>query len=346
MGAVTSVQRLKELCLCPAVSSEENGLRDFIKEQARPYADQIRVDAMGNLIVFKKGEKSTRDALMLAAHMDEVGLMVRSITEEGYLKFVTIGGIDRRVLLGKRLRVGKDGIPGVIGIKAYHLVNREEEKRVPKLSELYIDIGAENKEEAQTYAPPGTVVYFERQVKDMPNKLLLAPCLDDRIGCGVMLELLKEPLPMDCNFVFTVQEEVGTRGVFGAAFSLKPDIALVLEGTTAADIPSMEAHKMVCAPGKGPVIPFMDGASVYDRRLFELLRDLAEEKQIPWQTKHFIAGGTDAGTIQRSRAGVRVAGISAAVRYLHTGLSLASLEDYGQMMGLARAFLSAIAAIY
>ena len=148
---------------------------------------------------------------------------------------------------------------------------------------------------------------------------------------------------MDCTFVFTVQEEVGTRGAFGAAFSVTPDIALLLEGTTAADLPDMPPHKRVCAPGKGPVVPYMDGGAVYDREFFELLRSMAEQGRIPWQTKEYLSGGTDASAIQRSKAGVRVAGIAAAVRYLHTPSSVASVEDCNHMLALARRFLQAVA---
>ena len=141
------------------------------------------------------------------------------------------------------------------------------------------------------------------------NAMLKAKAIDDRIGCAIMLSLLKEELPMDVTFAFTAQEEVGTRGAFAAAFSVKPDIALVLETTTAADLPGVEDHRKVCAPGKGPVISYMDGATIYDRGLFRTLTRLAEEHDVPWQTKEYIAGGNDARTIQRSRAGVRVAAL-------------------------------------
>ena len=148
---------------------------------------------------------------------------------------------------------------------------------------------------------------------------------------------------MDCTFVFSAQEEVGTRGAFGYAFSVKPEVALVVEGTTASDIPGTPDHMTVCAPGLGPVIPFMDGGTIYDRGLFELLRRLAEENNIPWQTKHRVAGGTDGRTIQRSRQGVRVAGVAAAVRNIHTPSSVASLSDCEEMLKLARLFIQAVA---
>ena len=173
--------------------------------------------------------------------------------------------------------------------------------------------------------------------------MLKAKAIDDRVGCAVLLTLLKEELPMDCTFVFSAQEEVGTRGAFGYAFSVKPEVALVVEGTTASDIPGTPEHMTVCAPGLGPVIPFMDGGTIYDRGLFELLRRLAEENGIPWQTKHRVAGGTDGRTIQRSRQGVRVAGVAAAVRNIHTPSSVASLADCEEMLKLARLFIQAVA---
>lgn len=339
------IDTIKTLCTLPGVSGWEDAVRDYIRAQAEPYASKIRTDSMGNLIVEKKGAVTGKKTLMLAAHMDEVGLMVHSITDEGYLKFDTVGGIDRRVLVGKPVLVGEKRLPGVIGLKAYHLTTAEERKKVPKLREFYIDIGAKDREEAQKYVTLGDAAVFDTDVLEFGHGFLKGKALDDRIGCAVMVELLREPLPMDCTFVFTVQEEVGTRGAFGAAFSVTPDLALVLEGTTAADLPDMEVRQRICSPGNGPVIPFMDGGTVYDRGLFELLRDLAEKAGIPWQTKEFISGGTDAAAIQRSKNGVRVGAISAAVRYLHTPSSVASIEDCQNILALSRLFLAAAAAM-
>ena len=337
------IDTLKTLCALPGVSSYEDAVRDHIRQEIAPYAHSIRVDAIGNLIAEKKGERPGKHSLMLAAHMDEVGLMVHTITDDGYLKFSTVGGIDRRVLIGKRVLVGPKMVAGVIGLKAYHLTGADEEKKVPKLKEFYIDIGAKDAEDAKAWVRPGDVAVFDSDVLTFGNGFFKAKAIDDRIGCAVMVELMKRDLPMDCTFVFTVQEEVGTRGAFGAAFSVKPDIALVLEGTTAADLPTTPARQRVCVPGKGPVVPYMDGGTVYDRELFRLLRSLAKEHGIPWQTKEYVSGGTDAGAIQRSREGVRVAAISAAVRYLHTPSSVAALEDFDNILMLAELFISAVA---
>ena len=337
------LNQLKQLCALNGVSSWEDEVRDYLKAQAAPHADTLRIDSMGNLIVTKKGRRSDGPSLLLAAHMDEVGLMVTSVTDEGYLKFDTVGGIDRRVLLGKRVFVGPNRISGVVGLKAYHLVSRSEEKTVPKIEEFYIDIGAESREEAEARVALGDYAAFDGRVDELGAGMIKAKALDDRIGCALLLNLLREELPLDCTFAFTVQEEVGTRGAFGAAFSVRPQIALVVETTTAADLPGVDPHRQVCAPGRGPVIPFMDGGSVSDRGLFDLLRSLARDNHIPWQTKHYIAGGNDASAIQRSRDGVRTATLSAAVRYLHAPASVACVEDLENMLKLTRLFLQAVA---
>lgn len=331
---------LKQLCALSGVSSWEDEVRDFIRTQAQPWADSIHTDPIGNLIVFKKGAKSTGNQLLLSAHMDEVGLMVKRIEEDGSLRFDTVGGIDRRVLLGKRVFVGADRIPAVVGSKPIHLTSREERKQLPKLDQLYLDIGAKDRAEAEQLVSLGDVAAFAPEWVEFGDGMLKAKAIDDRVGCAVLLKLLEEDLPMDVVFVFTAQEEVGTRGAFGAAFSVAPETALVLETTTAADLPGVEGHRRVCAPGRGPVISYMDGGTIYDRGLFEDLRRLAEDNGIPWQTKEYIAGGNDARTIQRSRAGVRVAALSAAVRYLHAPASVGSLADFEDMLALTRLFVA------
>jgi endoglucanase len=334
---------LFELCRLSGVSGDEDRVREYIREKAAPYADSMRTDALGNLIVFKKGAKSTGNKLLIAAHMDEVGLIVTRITDDGFLKFDFVGGVDRRVAIGKPVVVGENNIPGIIGLKAIHLVKRDEMRKTPKTDALYIDIGAKNKEEALKLVQPGTYGCFVGDPEEFGDGLLKAKAIDDRVGCAIMLSLLKKDLPMDVTFAFTVQEEVGTRGAFGAAFSVTPEIGLVLETTTAANLPDVEPHRQVCAPGKGPVISYMDGATIYDRPLFEKLRDLAEANDIPWQTKEYIAGGNDARTIQRTKSGVRVAAMSAAVRYLHAPTSVGSMADFENMERLVMLFLNDLA---
>ena len=333
------LENLKALCALDGVSGDEDRVRDFIRRQAEPWAETVRTDALGNLIVHKRGRKPAGNKLLLCAHMDEVGLIVTRATEDGFLRFDFVGGVDRRVALGKPVVLGPDKIPGVIGMKAIHMLSAEERKKVPKTEALYLDIGAADKEEALSKVPLGTYGAFVGEPEELGDGLLKAKAIDDRVGCAILLELLKEDLPLDVTFAFTAQEEVGTRGAFGAAFSVTPEVALVLETTTAADLPGVEGARRVCAPGRGPVISYMDGGTIYDRSLFETLRRLAEERQIPWQVKEYIAGGNDARTIQRSKAGVRVAALSAAVRYLHAPASVGSLSDFEDMLKLTRAFL-------
>ncbi len=333
------IETLKTLCMLSGVSGMEDEVRDYILERAMPYADEIHTDAMGNLMVFKKGSVHPQQRIMLCAHMDEVGLIVTRFEEDGYLRFQFIGGVDRRVVLGKRVYVGKERVPGVIGLKACHLVSREEEKNVPKVEELYIDIGAKTKEEAQKLVELGDRGVFEDSVVEFGDGYLKAKAIDDRCGCAVMLKLIEEELPCDTWFAFTVQEEVGARGAMGAAFRLKPDIALVLEGTTAADLPYVEEGKQICRLGKGPVLTYMDRGTIYDRELRALLIRLAEENGIVWQTKEQIAGGTDGRVIQRSREGVQTAIIAVAVRNIHSPASVVHTGDAENALRLARLFL-------
>ena len=337
------IETVKTLCALSGVASFEDPVRDYLIEQAKPYADDMRVDALGNLIIFKKGAKSTGNKLMLCAHMDEVGLIIKRITDDGYLKFSAIGGIDRRVLIGKRVFVGWNRIPGIIGLKAVHLTTAEERGKVPRLDDYYLDIGAKDKEEAEALVSLGDFAVFDNECMEFGNGMFKAKAIDDRVGCAIMLKMLQRDLPMDCVFAFTVQEEVGTRGAFGAAFSVTPEITLVLETTTAADLPGIKGQKRVCAPGQGPVISLMDGGTIYDKELFHLMCDTADSIGIPWQVKHYIAGGNDSRVIQRTKSGVRVAGLSAAVRYLHAPTSVGATKDFEQMLTLTAAFVDALA---
>ncbi len=336
------IDTVKELCGLDGVSSCEDSVRDYIKSRIEGCAESVMTDAMGNLIVFKKGVRDIKKTVLIAAHMDEVGLMITHITKDGYLKFAPVGGIDRRVLPGKKVYVGKDRIFGVIGNKAIHLVRQEERSKTVRTEDMYIDIGAASKEEAEELVSPGDVAAFDGGIICLGKRKLKAKALDDRIGCAVMIDLIERELPVDCFFAFTVQEEVGTRGAFGTAFRVKPDIALVLETTTAADLPSVPGVKKICTPGNGVVIPFMDGGTIYDRGLYKMMTAAADANKIPWQTKSMIAGGTDARTIQTTGTGARVLGLAAAVANIHTPASTADIEDIRDMAALAGIFLEKI----
>ena len=333
------IETIKTLCRLSGPSGAEEPVRQYLLQQARPHADEIRQDAMGNLLVFKRGRKRPTRTILLAAHMDEVGVIVKSATDDGFLRFAFVGGVDRRVGIGKRVFLGPERVSAVVGMKPIHLASAGERKKIPPLEQLYLDLGADSRAEAERLAAPGTYGVFDDTLTELDGDMLSVKALDDRVGCGVMLSLLQQELPVDTWFAFTVCEEVGCRGAFGAAFGLRPEIALILEGTTAADLPGVAGAKRVCVPGQGPVLPFMDGGTVYDRGLFEQLRALAEAHGIPWQTKRRIAGGTDAQAMQRAGSGCRVAAISAAIRYIHSPVSVGCQRDFVQMEQLARLFL-------
>lgn len=330
---------VKKLCSLFGPSGCEDEVRSFIRKEAEPYADEFIEDTAGNLLVFKRGRKQLRKTLMLVAHMDEVGVIVNHISEGGFLGFDFVGGVDRRVVIGKKVYLGDERISGIIGMKPIHQTTKEEREKVPKTDKLYIDIGADSKEAAEALAPIGTYGCFGGECTELANGFVRMKAIDDRIGCAILLQTIKEDLPVDTWFAFTVQEEVGCRGAFGAAFRIVPQIALIVEGTTAADSPQSEGAAKVCMPGEGPVIPFMDGGAIYDRQMFCLLRDLAEEKGIQWQTKTRIAGGTDAQAIQRSNGGCKVGAISAAVRYIHSPSSIGNVHDFEAMKTLVDVFL-------
>jgi len=272
---------LKTLCGLTGVSGWEDEVRDYILERALPHADEVITDPMGNLFVLKKGAVSPEKPVMVCAHMDEVGVIITGFGDDGYLRFDFVGGVDRRVVIGKRVYIGPDRIPGVIGLKAIHMVSPEERKSVPKVDALYIDIGAESTDEAKEKVQLGWRGVFDNRVECFGNGFIKAKALDDRAGCAAMLKLLEQDLPVDTWFVFTVQEEVGCRGAVTAANRLNPGWAIVLEGTTAADFPGVESGKEICRLGDGIVIPFMDNGTVYNRRVYDLVTSLAEKTALP-----------------------------------------------------------------
>ena len=210
-------ETLKELCALPGVSSCEDAVRDYIRAITAPYADRSYTDTLGNLIIEKKGVSPGTKKVMLAAHMDEVGLMVHTITEDGYLKFRPVGGIDRRVLLGKPVLVGKQKLPGVIGLKAYHLTSGEEARSIPKLTEFYIDIGADSREEALRHVSPGDIVCFDTDILEFGHGFLKAKAIDDRIGCTVMVELLKL-FPWTVPLYLPCKKKLEPEGLLGPPF--------------------------------------------------------------------------------------------------------------------------------
>lgn len=331
------IELMKELCALPGPSGCEDAVRAFVLKRVKPFADEIRTDAIGNVMVFRKGRKALDRPVVLCAHMDEVGVIIKKITEDGMLKFGFVGGVDPRVVIGRPVRFGN--VPGVIGIKAVHLTTAAERRTMPKTKNLYIDIGATSRAAAEKLVSLGDYGVFDSAVVEFGDGLIKAKAIDDRVGCAALLRLLEDEPPVDTWFCFTVQEETGLRGAASMAFALDPGFAMVLEGTTAADLAEVKGADAVCRVRGGVVLPFMDGATIYDAALFELLRDACTKRGIPWQTKTRVAGGTDAGRIHRSRAGVRVCAAAAPVRYIHSPSSVAAKADCEAVLAAARAFL-------
>lgn len=332
---------LQQLCMTNGISGDEGAVRKLIIEIIKPYADRMTVDPLGNLLVHKRGKNRPKARLMLSAHMDEVGLVVTDITSDGYLKFDEVGGIDRRVIIGKNVVVNHR-VNGVVGLKPVHLTKGDESSAIPDISDLYIDIGAGSAEEAAKVVSVGDSVNFDAEFTQTAS-MIQCKAIDDRFGCLALIEMLKTDLEYDMDFAFVVQEEVGLRGSTTAAYTLAPDYALVLETTTAADIPEIDAQKQVCRLGQGAVISVMDRRTIYDKEMVALALDTAEKLGVPAQLKRAVAGGNDAGAIHQSRGGVRTLAVSLACRYLHAPNCVASKSDCESVIKLVQALAPIIA---
>ena len=327
---------LEKLCNLDGVSGNEGAVRDFLKAEITPYADKIKVDSMGNLLAFKKGENSSK-TVMISAHTDEVGFIVSGITKEGYLEFQTVGGIDTRVIISKKVRIGK--IKGIIGLKAIHLTTKSERENVPKVKDLYIDIGAKDEEDAKKYVKLGDYVAFDTEFEKLGEKVVKAKAIDDRVGCYILTELIKEPVKFDTWFCFCTQEEVGLRGARVAAAKINPDIALVIEATTCSDVKGSVEHAYVTKMHNGAAISFMDRSTIVNRDLYKWLYELAEKNNIPVQYKTMVAGGNDAGIIHLTNGGVPTMSVSVPCRYLHSPAGLASVDDIKSVKKLCECFI-------
>lgn len=332
------LHRLSEL---PGPSGDEARVRSAIREAVAAHADELRSDPLGNLIVTRRARQGAGEgpAVMIAAHMDEVGLIVTRVTKSGLLRFKKVGGIDDRLLPAKGVRVGKDGIPGVIGSKPVHLQEAAERSKVVEADDLYIDIGATSKEQAEKYVGPGDYATFDTRCEPFGEGLLKGKAFDDRAGCAILADLLSGDYPVTLHACFTVQEEVGLRGAQVAAYACDPDVALVLEGTTCADLPGTDEHGYSTVLGGGPALTWIDSSMLPHRGLVRHVARLAERHGIPHQFKRAALGGTDGGRIHLAREGVPTAVISVPCRYIHAPAAVLSYADLGSAADLAEAFL-------
>ena len=334
---------LKTLCELQGLSGREEPVRKAVMEicEAELGKDAVSLDGVGGVIAVRKAKNPALPRVMLAAHMDEVGLIVLCATDEGLLKVAAIGGIDARVLIAKRVMVGygEDALPGVIGAPPIHLQTADDRKTAPQLDKLFVDIGAKDKAEAESKAPVGTPITFVSPYTPFGDGFVCAKALDDRVGVYTMLRLLDAPYDGELTFAFTTQEEVGLRGAFAAGFKVQPDIGIVLEGTTANDLGDTEDQFKVCVPGKGPCVSFMDRTSIADHELFKLVLKAGKAGGVPHQIKKYIAGGNDAHAIQRAGTGAKTVVISVPCRNIHSPSSVCCVSDVDNQMELAKAVL-------
>ena len=335
------IEQLKKLCSINGISGDENKVREYICREIERKAE-YQIDNLGNIIAFKKGKTTPKNKVMVSAHLDEVGFIVTYINDDGTLKFAPVGGVDPRVVFGRRVTVGRNEVTGVIGGQAVHNLSADQRKKAPTFDTMCIDIGCESKADTEKLVALGDSVCFNSEVIEFGDNKLKGKAIDDRAGCAIMLDMINSELEYDTWFTFVVQEELGLRGATVAAYTVSPDYAIVLEATTAGDIASVADDKKVCTLGNGPVVSFMDKRTIYDKELYNLAFDTAIANEIPCQTKTMIAGGNDAGAIHTSRGGVRTLAISVPCRYLHSASCVIDIQDFNNTARLAKLMLDRI----
>ena len=335
---------LQELSEAIGVSGEEEAVRDIIIPAIRDRVSSLEVDALGNLTAWQTGTQYPDYTVMIAAHMDEIGLMVTAVDGKGLIQFTAVGGIDARILPGMRVKVGSDHRPGVVLWKPIH---KWRDMKTVGIDNLRIDVGATDKHAAK----PGERIAFDSAYVQLGDDTVRGKAFDDRAGCSILVDILKRgPYPVSVAAAFTVQEEIGLRGAQVAARRLQPDAAIVLEGTTAYDVPDpnleVDADDLPTNPGTrlgaGVALTLVDGRMISDPRVLDFLRERAEAEGIPYQYKTTGGGGTDGGAIHTAQTGIPTMTLSTPCRYIHTPTALMNLNDYGNTLQLSLAVLNAI----
>jgi tetrahedral aminopeptidase len=331
---------LSRLCNAIAISGDEGEVRRIVLEQVTPFADDVRVDALGNVLVTKRGSKRNPLKVMLAAHMDEVGFMIVSDDGDGFYQFETVGGLDVSQLAGKSVFIGKEHIPAVIGMKPIHLASPEDLKRKLSLDSLRLDTGGKHNR-----IQVGDRVGFATQFRRTGNSIF-SKALDNRLGIATLIELLKHaPSNIDLLLAFTVQEEVGLRGAKVAAHALAPDIAIAVDSTPARDLPAHDGRENTVYNTKldlGPAIYIADSSTLHNPRLVKHFAAAGDADGIPYQFRQPGGGGTDAGAMHQQLEGIPALSISVPGRYAHTPVGLCRVDDWQNTLRLLHAGLSKI----
>lgn len=339
-----NLELLKQICAAPGAPGFEDRVRDLIVSEVSPSVDSIQVDNMGNVVATVLGKDSSK-TIMVAAHMDEIGFIVRHIDDKGFIKFIPLGGFDPKTLTAQRVIVhGKKDLVGVMGVKPIHIMSAAERTKMPEVMDFYIDLGM-SKKEVEKIVKVGDSVTRERELIEMGNgECVNVKSLDNRAGCYVLIEAIRQMTAgdkrPDYNFVgvFTVQEEVGLRGAHASTLTVKPDFAIALDVTLACDTPGTAAHETISKIGGGASIKLLDGTVISDRRLVAFMRAMAEQHKIKYQEDMLAAGGTDAGAMQKFvPGGSIVGGISIPTRNIHQVIEMASKKDIDACVDLLAA---------
>lgn len=325
-------QLLKQLTEAFGPSGYEDEVRKLVQAEVEPLADEVRVDALGNLIARKKPAKVTKDTkkIMVAAHMDEIGLIASHVDENGFVRFAPLGGVFGKYVHGGRVRF-LNGVQGVVGYDRFEKVNE-----APPMNKIFIDVGAASKKDCPVKV--GDVAAFDRPFTEMGNRLV-AKSMDDRVGVLVAIEALRalKSSIHDVYFVFTAQEEVGSRGAGTSAYGIDPDLGIAVDVTSTADTP--DAFKMEMVLGKGPCVKIKDSGAISDPRVVQWMIRTAEKAKIPYQREVLLFGGTDAASIQRTRSGVPSGCISIPTRYVHSPSEMVDYTDVQDSVKLLTALL-------
>ncbi len=333
-----NVPLLKAICETPGVSGAEQRIRALVLEQLKGLVDSVEVDNMGNVVAVKRGRERKR--VMVAAHMDEIGFIVNHIDEEGFVRFLPLGGFDPKTLTAQRVIVhGDKDLMGVMGSKPIHIMKPEDRTKVVPLSDYFIDLGM-SKAEVTRHIRIGDTISRERELIEMGD-CVNSKSLDNRVSVFILLEVLRElkgqEIPYDLYAVFTVQEEVGLRGAISAAHHIDPDFGFGLDVTIAFDVPGAQAHEAVTRLGKGAAVKIIDGTVISDYRMVNYLRQLAEAENVTWQPELLPAGGTDTAGIQRAGKRGSIAGaVSIPLRHIHQSIEMASKADIQSCIDLLR----------
>jgi tetrahedral aminopeptidase len=329
----TDIDLLAGLSNAIGVSGAEGAVRRLVLEAIEGHVDEVRVDALGNVLAVKRAARRSGQALRLlvAAHMDEVGLMIVDHDSDGSLRFGIVGGVNERTLLGQPVIVGPRRLTGVISAAPIHLLPAERKNQPVKPNQMRIDIGAGNQETARRHVALGDRAGFATGFAQLQGAVR-GKALDDRLGCATLVTLLRGgPYPVELHAAFTVQEEVGLRGASVAGYAVEPHAAIALDCAPAYDLPHSRGTENVrynAQLGRGPVIYRVDGRTLSDRRLADFLCQMAENAGLPFQIRQPGPGSTDASAVQLGRSGVPVVSMSVPARYVHTPAALARLDDW------------------